>query len=620
MRDQLTKLVAAGKIQRCDIEPLLKLLESGYGFHKSWGTARIRQLDPLFGRLVVDFADRPNHVMDLKLAAKVLEPLPPQHILVRRLEAIDQLRRLAKEDPRELLRQTLISYPEGLTISQLRNILTPDVIQPENWDQWWSTVKEQLKKDPQIVIPKRPTQPLRYLSEPVGVEERFRDEFIRAGSLKKKLQVVQDALSSWSEMSDPGAWAAEIIGLLNEEIKKHLSTEPALALQALFLRDDIRQRVPDLRPEPDEPTFKTVIEAANHVVQLLHDLPASRYVSAIQALIEAKPAEGKEILFGAFERGDVRLCGECVEALERMGWTEELKQWIQQRIYSRTIPSELLAFVIEKRPQWLQGIEAEPLFLAIIYSLEQHYEQSQKPSALAAYILRNPRYLVDLLQALDPDTIMDLARALYYSTAFDQLDRRSLLAQLAKEYPYVDELLVTVVRSGEGKLLVSPESFERKRMQLEKIINEELPETSREIERARSYGDLRENYEYKAARERYFFLLKRKADLERELASAELINLSDIPTDMVGLGSTVTLRDLNTGSIRQVTILGAWDTSEDGSVVSYLSPLGQALLGRRPGEEVELETDVELEKVRFRIEKIEPYRKASSQGSAGQDT
>ncbi|RME91211.1 MAG: hypothetical protein D6766_12175, partial [Verrucomicrobia bacterium] len=82
----MESLVSAGKIAGKDLEPLLKLLECGYCQHRGWGFGRIKELDTVFGRLKIDFADKPDHWMDLRFAIQNLQPIPKDHILARKAE------------------------------------------------------------------------------------------------------------------------------------------------------------------------------------------------------------------------------------------------------------------------------------------------------------------------------------------------------------------------------------------------------------------------------------------------------------------------------------------------------------------------------------------------------
>jgi transcription elongation factor GreA len=113
----------------------------------------------------------------------------------------------------------------------------------------------------------------------------------------------------------------------------------------------------------------------------------------------------------------------------------------------------------------------------------------------------------------------------------------------------------------------------------------ELP---KEILRAREHGDLRENAEYKAAKERQSFLQARIGQLHRRLAALSLANLDKIPHGKVGLGSTVSLRETATGEEIVYDIVTPEEADPAQGRISPSSPIGRGLIGREEGEVVEV--------------------------------
>ena len=95
MRDELEKLVAAGKIQKPHITPLLSLKEAGFCHHKSWGFGRIVSVDLALGRMNIDFTNKAGHSMDLAFSAESLKPIAKDHILARKALDLDGLKREA---------------------------------------------------------------------------------------------------------------------------------------------------------------------------------------------------------------------------------------------------------------------------------------------------------------------------------------------------------------------------------------------------------------------------------------------------------------------------------------------------------------------------------------------
>ena len=110
----------------------------------------------------------------------------------------------------------------------------------------------------------------------------------------------------------------------------------------------------------------------------------------------------------------------------------------------------------------------------------------------------------------------------------------------------------------------------------------------KEIQRAREYGDLRENAEYKAAKERQSYLQARLGQLHRRLAALSMINLDRIPRDKVGLGSTVHLRETTSGEQVVYEIVTAEEADPTLGRISPSSPIGKSLLGHEDGDTVEV--------------------------------
>jgi transcription elongation factor GreA len=110
----------------------------------------------------------------------------------------------------------------------------------------------------------------------------------------------------------------------------------------------------------------------------------------------------------------------------------------------------------------------------------------------------------------------------------------------------------------------------------------------KEILRAREHGDLRENAEYKAAKERQSFLQARLGQLHHRLAALSLVNLDKVPRDKVGLGSTVSLRQTGSGEPVVYEIVTPEEADPTLGRISPSSPIGKSLLGHEAGDTVEV--------------------------------
>ncbi|MEO0098462.1 MAG: GreA/GreB family elongation factor [candidate division WOR-3 bacterium] len=133
------------------------------------------------------------------------------------------------------------------------------------------------------------------------------------------------------------------------------------------------------------------------------------------------------------------------------------------------------------------------------------------------------------------------------------------------------------------------EGIKRMEEELKRLLQVELKKNAEALARARSYGDLSENYEYKIAKEERNRLMNRIKKLEEDLAKAVPITFPKGDLTEVEIGSRVRIRNLLTNEIKEWTILGPWDIDLEKNIISYQSPFGRSLLGKRTGERINWE-------------------------------
>jgi transcription elongation factor GreA len=137
-------------------------------------------------------------------------------------------------------------------------------------------------------------------------------------------------------------------------------------------------------------------------------------------------------------------------------------------------------------------------------------------------------------------------------------------------------------------LVVSWSSLEKRKAEYEELVKKKIPDNIKEIALARSYGDLSENFEYKAAKQMQAVLGRRRAELEQALQNARGTAFESPDTSRVSIGTIVTLREKKSGKEETYSILGAWDGDPERNIISYQTAIGQALLGHAVGEGVAL--------------------------------
>ena len=140
------------------------------------------------------------------------------------------------------------------------------------------------------------------------------------------------------------------------------------------------------------------------------------------------------------------------------------------------------------------------------------------------------------------------------------------------------------------------------REELEKLKKEFKVELPRRIAEARAYGDLKENAEYDAARERQAFVKARISQLTDQLNKLNDLNLSDIPADKIGFGASVTVIDVDSDDAIVFTFVSPQEVNPSEGKISLSSPIGQALHNKTVGEEVEVSIPAGLRN--YYVEKI----------------
>lgn len=608
MREEFEKLEVVGKIQHRHVDALVALAEAGFCVHKGWGFGRIRQVDPVFARFIIDFPNKPGHSMDLAFAAESLKPIPRTHILARKAEDIETLRQMAATNHLDLVRLVLESFGGKATVEQIRDALVPDVISYD-WKKWWDAAKRELKKDGHFIIPLKKTDPVIYQAQEITLTERLLQEFKAAKGLKARLAVAAELLRNKDDLSDPLSTFTEAIQLLNQEICSHQRTMPALALEAIFMREDLRAAaaVPAMEGELDQSAIWSQIENAGAV---LEQFPASKQKHALQSFQASRPDDWHRVLLDFLNTLSAKLCSECVSLLIEQGHLPELKQTLAKLINQHEASSELLLWLARERSDTYADILGPEVFRAMLAAMERDQFNEKRTNRLRDYIVDDQDLLVELIESADIEVIKDLARALQFSPCFEDMDKRSLLARIVKKCPAAQILITGDHSRQDTSLLVSWESLERKKAEYDELVHKRIPANSRDIAVARSYGDLSENHEYKAAKEMHRLLMLRKQELEDQLLHARGTDFSNPRTDVVSVGTTVTLTEASTGHRDSFTILGAWDFDAEKHVISYLSPIAQAMLNKKVGEDAQFKLEGQTRI--YRIEKIEPWKPLTS--------
>jgi transcription elongation factor GreA len=547
----------------------------------------------LLNQIVIDFAGKKSHPMQAQYAAENVTPLTPEHFLARKSTDLAAIKNLARENPPALVRNILESLDGKATAQQIGEWLVGDVFTETEWKRWWESTKKALKASGIFSVPAKKTDPIQLRGEGVSQADELLDTFNKARQPKEQIAALEQIIKSYQQFSEPEKQLLPIIATIENMTVRNQRMHPEFAFELIIARDDLLARNPSLHSTHVGLTLsKLILEEENRLILILPKVPAAKEKKILQALPSALGPSWTDRALYLMKQSHGRMVAQIPRILNEAGKHEELRMTLERSIREHSATSEMLAWLCSEREQWSELVTQE-LLGAIFAALERdQHNTAGRTGKLYRTLVEDRQLLGDIFKKTDVATARDWMRRLQLSHLFDELTKRSLLARLVKVYPELESMITGVQTQEEtASLIVSWSSLERRKAEYEELVKTKIPENTREIALARSYGDLSENFEFKAAKQMQSVLMRRKTELEQMLHNARGISFENVDTSRVSIGTIVTLRAVETGKEETYAILGAWDGDPDHNIISYQTAIGQALLGHKAGETISLNTE-----------------------------
>jgi transcription elongation GreA/GreB family factor len=593
MDTELEKLVEAGKLTSRAAQQLEQLKPGTFCLHKSWGFGRVSEWNLLLNQIVIDFAGKKSHPMQAEYAAENVTPLAPEHFLARKATDLASIKKLAKEDPPAVVRNILESLDGKATAQQISEWLVGDVFTETEWKRWWESTKKALKASGVFSVPAKKSEPIQIRGEGVSQADELLDAFNKARQPKAQIAALEQIIKSCDQFRESEKQLQPIITTIENMTVRNQKMHPEFAFELIIARDDLIGRVPSLHTTHIGLTLSTLIlEEDKRLILVLAKLPAAKEKRILQALPTALGPRWTERGLDLMQKSHGRMVAQIPRILSEAGKHDELRTMLERSIREHSATSEMLAWLCSEREQWSELVTQE-LLGAIFAALErEQHNTAGRSGKLYRTLVEDRQLLGDIFKKSDVATARDWMRRLQLSHLFDELTKRSLLARLVKVYPELESMITGAQTQGEtASLIVSWSSLERRKAEYEEVVKTKIPENTREIALARSYGDLSENFEFKAAKQMQSVLMRRKTELEQMLHNARGTSFENVDTSRVSIGTIVTLREVETDKEETYTILGAWDGDPDRHIISYQTAIGQALLGHEVGETISLSAE-----------------------------
>lgn len=614
MHPDLEKLVAREKIEPAVAEKLDLLPPGTFCDHKSWGVGKVSEWDRLNVKVVIDFESKPGHELGMKFAASSLTPLEEDSFLAMRHSQLEDLQALAQEDPVGVVRLALQHGGGTLMLDQLEELIKGRVVPDGKYKSWWDSAKRKLREDRSFIVPTKRNEPLELRDEDVDASEHLINDFREARDLRAKGKAVETIIKDLNVFDNPVETLRPVIDEISEVARKGIKLQYAPAVELILAREELQNRIKGYEPDEERIRVSEILASdKERIPGLLEELSLTRLRQVLKSFENAFGEENwvAEML-NLLPDCNLRSISEIAHFLKESDHVKELLAHFENGLQQRSLSSDALAWICRER----KGV-AKPLFdptisLAVMSTLEadQLNEEGAVRSAnrLRDLVAEDGDLIPDFIEGANPNLLRNFASRLAVADSFDELTRKSLMARVIKRHPDLLDLVSGREEQEEDALIVSEESLAKRQAAYDKLVREDIPQNREDIKVARAYGDLRENFEYKAAREQQRVLMNRQSEMDRELKLARATDFSDPDLSQVSIGTVVELESLGGGEDLCYTILGAWDSDLEKGVIAYLSERGAAMLGKKVGEEVEFPSGEGGASSKYRIRSISAYR------------
>ena len=570
------------------------MVPGAYVVHRSWGFGQIRSYDESAQRLTIDFKGKAGHAMDPAFCVSTMEVLHPRHLLVRRETEAARINELIANQPAQLVVEALQAYPNQAATAIELEIVLAQVLGEEKFKKWWAAARKQIAQDARLSVPVKKTECYIVRETPVSAEDGIREQFTSTRSARRRITLAEELMAAVDGKASPGDLGAILDGLA-ESVRESNQLDAAERLYGAAVRDDLAKLLG--RTEAFEPAQATLIANTRDLPGIAEKIPVHFQGRFLRLIRDTHPIEARDVLFQLLKTSPGKFTTECINFLIEEGHADHLAETLRRWQTEQNLRAPVLLWIVKNRDskkfaKLLHDLITPRLLSAIFFAID--YEALQAASArripLADILSEDTALIPDLLSTADPETARDLANTLMLNQGFEELTKKSLLARFIKIFPKIQSLVAADAEGKDEQLIVSRASYDRKREEYDQIVSKKIPENSKAIAAAREHGDLRENSEFKMAKQDQSVLMAQKGQLERDLARARVTDFKDATTDQASVGTVVEVRKVADGSTTTFTILGAWDGDPDRHIISYKTAFGAALLGRKPGEVVKVKT------------------------------
>jgi len=621
-----------------DFEKHIAFDKGNFVYHRTWGVGRIASI---VGDVIkIDFSKKRGHTMSLKMAVVSLQTLSKDHIWVlKATKKKDDLREMIlKEKEKDTNNnivwalKTIIKSFGSSDMKKIKAELSPALLTAGEWSTWSSKARDILKSNPDFGISAGNSDFFVVRDRPVSVTEKLYNEFCAQKNFYDKVSAIRDYVNNKKADPDSDNFT-EMFSYFCAYLRKtpeapearrktaetaNQNAEYAVSSYLLINELSANKNYAHLKSAVTA-GFTDVFSGLKNIPYYFKDLKDAKlktdFLNNIKTYIDSWP----DIYIKLFPYSQLSSASQPVaisEQLEEAGFNDKLSVLCGDCFdhYRENRETVVWLYKNAKGKTWFKdaniGIEKQLITLIHILDItyrdiENHKDtvENRKINKLVHNILFKDGELAAFINSADEDAIIRIFTFINEVKDLDPQDKLNLRNKIVDKYPSFKFLGDAEKKVTRG-LIVTLAMYEEKKRQLDHIMNVEVPANSKEIEYALSLGDLRENAEYKASKEKQEQLNSQAAKLKEDIERAQLFDPKTVNTTRVSFGTTILLNNETAGKQETFTILGPWESDPNNNIISYLSPFGSAILDKTEGERFEFA--INNEKITYLVEKITP--------------
>jgi transcription elongation factor GreA-like protein/transcription elongation GreA/GreB family factor len=577
-----------------NFELLTHFKKGNFVFHTAgWGTGEILDVSLIREEVTIEF----EYVIgaqhfSFEKAFKTLLPLPNDHFYSRRFGTPDALEKEAREEPGEVIRLLLRDLGPK-TAAEIKEELCDLVIPAADWNRWWQTARAKIKKDTKIESPKELKDAFHLRAEDVPHEVTLHKALETKPSVHATIQMVYTFLRDFPETLKNHEFRASLETRMKELIAQQ-ELNDGQKLQILFFLEDLDS------PKASQEINELISQMAT-ITDTIRGIDVMTFQKRALQHVRKHRKDWKDVYLDLFFSVDSNLLRDYILGeLDTPETRGDLKQKLNTLlVHPLTYPEVCVWYfqkiIVPKSSLPFADAAGKNDFFEGLLILLDHLEQKPQYRDLAKKILAlitADRYKIvrEIMQHSSQEEVKEYLLLATKCGSMTDHDIKILHSLAEVVHPSLARLRKEKDRSTpeENVFWTTQEGYQRTQIRIQQIATVETVNNAKEIETARSHGDLRENAEFKAALERRDRLQSELKFLSDQIARARILTPEDISLDEVGIGSVVHCSD-SKGEHLQYTLLGPWDADAERRILSLQSKLAQAMKGRSVGEKFEFQ-------------------------------